>query len=246
MVHLSRSAPCAPGLCRWQQEGLPLTPDGTFPASPGRAAGLPGASAAQAAPSDISRQADQPASAQAEPAAGRGASGPGPGPPAQNGRGRQRGVTSIKVVLPSRKGRRDARSASPGSAVAAPRTAESAGRAPAAAARGAAQPSSRPSTDPGLPDSELARASQVVRAVLKLKVALNFAVPVREEWAPGYHLVIQHPMDLGTVAARLAAGQYANAGEPADVAACELKAAVYSCDRCRPAHGWSILSSGSA
>ena len=241
MMHLPRSAPCARDLCRWQQEGLPLTPDGTFPASPGRSAGLPGASAAQAAPSGSSKQADQPASAEAQPAAGRqDPAEPGAVPPAQNGRGRQRGVRSIKVVLPSRKGRRDARSASPGSAVAAARTAEPAGRAPVAAARVAAQPSSRPSTDPGLPDPELVRASQVVRAVLKLKVALNFAVPVREEWAPGYHLVIQHPMDLGTVAARLAAGQYANAGEPAvwqRGAACELKAAVYSCDRCRPAHG---------
>ena len=203
------------GFCRWQREGLPLAPDGSFPASPRGPAALPGASASQAAPSGSSRQADQPASAQAQPAAGRGASGTGAAPPAQNGRGKERGVRSIKVVLPSRKGRCNAQLASPGSAVAAACTAEPAGTAALPAARPAAQLSSHPTTDPGLPDSELARAGKVVRAVLKLKVAVNFAVPVREEWAPGYHSVITHPMDLGTVAARLAAGQYADAGEPA-------------------------------
>ena len=213
-------APCplcttSQGFCRWQQARLPLALDDSFPASPGKAAALPGASGGQAAPSSSSRQADLPASAQAQPAADRGASAAGDVPPAQNGRGQQRGVRSIKVVLPSRKGRPNTQLASPGSAIAPACTAEPAGSAALPAARPAAQASRHPTTDPGLPDSELARAGKVVRAVLKLKVALNFAVPVREEWAPGYHSVITHPMDLGTVAARLAAGQYADAGKPA-------------------------------
>lgn len=211
MVHLCTTSY---GFCRWQREGLPLTPDGSFPASPRGLAALPGANGGQAAPGSSSRQADQPASAHAQPAVGQGASGTGAAPPAQNGRGQQRGFRSIKVVLPSCRGRRDSQLASP---IAAACTAEPAGTALVPAARPASKPSSHPSTEPGLPDSELARAVRVVRAVLKLKVALNFAMPVREEWAPGYHSVITHPMDLGTIAARLAAGQYADAGELANL-----------------------------
>ncbi len=39
-----------------------------------------------------------------------------------------------------------------------------------------------------------------------------FSAPVSEEEVPGYNLVIQNPMDLGTVLEKLRNGEYASAG----------------------------------
>ena len=39
-----------------------------------------------------------------------------------------------------------------------------------------------------------------------------FSSPVSEEEAPGYSLVVQNPMDLGTVAEKLKSGEYSSAG----------------------------------
>lgn len=51
-----------------------------------------------------------------------------------------------------------------------------------------------------------------MQALLKLKVAAIFSAPVSEEEVPGYSLVIQNPMDLGTVLEKLRNEEYASAG----------------------------------
>lgn len=60
--------------------------------------------------------------------------------------------------------------------------------------------------------AELSKAQKAVKALLKLKVAAIFSAPVSEEEVPGYSLVIQNPMDLGTVLEKLRNGEYASAG----------------------------------
>ena len=60
--------------------------------------------------------------------------------------------------------------------------------------------------------AELSKAQKAVKALLKLKVAAMFSAPVSEEEVPGYSLVIQTPMDLGTVLEKLKDGEYASAG----------------------------------
>ncbi len=60
--------------------------------------------------------------------------------------------------------------------------------------------------------AELSKAQKAVKALLKLKVAAIFSAPVSEEEVPGYSLVIQNPMDLGTVLEKLKNGEYASAG----------------------------------
>lgn len=40
------------------------------------------------------------------------------------------------------------------------------------------------------------------------KVTKHFREPVTEDIAPDYHSVISQPMDLGTIRAKLAAGEY--------------------------------------
>lgn len=44
---------------------------------------------------------------------------------------------------------------------------------------------------------------------MALEDAVYFLEPVTEDIAPGYSLVIKQPMDLGTAAERLTAGDYA-------------------------------------
>ena len=60
--------------------------------------------------------------------------------------------------------------------------------------------------------ADLSKAQKVVTALLRLKVAAIFSVPVSEEEVPGYSLVIKQPMDLGTVLEKLKKGKYASAG----------------------------------
>ena len=66
--------------------------------------------------------------------------------------------------------------------------------------------------DPQAAAAELSKAQKAVKALLKLKVAAIFSAPVSEEEVPGYSLVIQNPMDLGTVLENLKNGEYASAG----------------------------------
>ncbi len=66
--------------------------------------------------------------------------------------------------------------------------------------------------DPQAAAAELSKAQKAVKALLKLKVAAIFSAPVSEEEVPGYSLVIQNPMDLGTVLEKLKNGEYASAG----------------------------------
>lgn len=61
--------------------------------------------------------------------------------------------------------------------------------------------------------AELSKAQKAVKALLKLKVAAIFSAPVSEEEVPGYGLVIQNPIDLGTVLEKLKNGEYASAGK---------------------------------
>ena len=60
--------------------------------------------------------------------------------------------------------------------------------------------------------AELSKAQKVVKGLTKLKVAAAFSTPVSEEDAPGYSLVVQNPMDLGTVLKQLKNGEYSSAG----------------------------------
>ncbi len=62
--------------------------------------------------------------------------------------------------------------------------------------------------------ADLSKAQKAVKGLLKLKVATVFSAPVSEKEVPGYGLVIQNPMDLGTVLDKLKGGEYASAGEP--------------------------------
>jgi hypothetical protein len=45
-----------------------------------------------------------------------------------------------------------------------------------------------------------------------LEGGVNFVAPITDAIAPGYSSVIKRPMDLGTVAARLDDGRYADSG----------------------------------
>ena len=60
--------------------------------------------------------------------------------------------------------------------------------------------------------AELSKAQKVVKGLTKLKVAAAFSTPVSEEDVPGYSLVVQNPMDLGTVLEKLKNGEYSSAG----------------------------------
>lgn len=51
------------------------------------------------------------------------------------------------------------------------------------------------------------------QAVMESKHGAPFAVPVSEDMVPGYHTVIQHPMDLGTIANNLKQRIYKALGE---------------------------------
>ncbi len=53
---------------------------------------------------------------------------------------------------------------------------------------------------------------QVALAAANTEGGVNFAAPITEEIAPGYAKLIKRPMDLGTVSARLDAGNYAEPG----------------------------------
>ena len=50
------------------------------------------------------------------------------------------------------------------------------------------------------------RAREVLAAVGATRVGAPFAEPVLEEEVPGYHAVVKHPMDLGTIMTRLDRG----------------------------------------
>lgn len=61
--------------------------------------------------------------------------------------------------------------------------------------------------------SGLEAAGSVVQAVRQLPTAAPFCSPVTDAAAPGYSLVVSHPMDLGTVQRRLQERGYTTAGE---------------------------------
>ena len=65
---------------------------------------------------------------------------------------------------------------------------------------------------PGWAGSQLAAAEKVVAQVAKLKAAAAFLEPVTEAAVPGYSKVVQQPMDLGTVQAKLKVRGYPSAG----------------------------------
>ncbi|KAL0019631.1 hypothetical protein WJX77_005620 [Trebouxia sp. C0004] len=84
----------------------------------------------------------------------------------------------------------------------------------ASGSHSADQPLKKPKvTDPQAAAAELSKAHKAVKALLKLKVAAIFSAPVSEEEVPGYGLVIQNPMDLGTVLEKLRIREYASAGD---------------------------------
>ncbi|GAB4819339.1 hypothetical protein N2152v2_006385 [Parachlorella kessleri] len=60
-----------------------------------------------------------------------------------------------------------------------------------------------------------AHAGKVLKAVMRLRDAESFLLPVPRNY-PGYHQVVKHPMDLGTVAKKLQQGKYQ---DPAQVKA---------------------------
>lgn len=63
--------------------------------------------------------------------------------------------------------------------------------------------------------ARVAAAVKIVQAIARGPSGRPFSYPITDDMVPGYSAVVQHPMDLTTVAQRLSDGAYASLGEQA-------------------------------